>query len=396
MSKALQPVAGVGRATFELDRFELVGDDHYELEGRWSGVRGRRFIRPTLTVLADDQAIRMLADLAHKPWAAEDGQRWVAAFPCRFEARDVLEAELSVAPDITIALAPPGRGVGRRAKRPARRAAPPREAPPLESVSGHDDATALRQAQAEAKEAHRELRRQLERAEAERTRAASRMDELLGNLSQAIRERDAAQSGQRELAAQLEELARERSGIAADLGVAQQQRSELAAARDAALRARDEAVRAGESAGIVRDDALAQRGSAVTAQAQAESARADAVAAGTQAQTERDAALAVRDHALADRDAALVSLEQVAAERDGALTARDDALRELSGARATVEQFQVRRAHEASSLGAAMVMRRAVQTPPAFRRSSPILPRAVVIIVLLAIVVALMIVLKVG
>ncbi len=393
MSKALEPVAGVGRATFELDRFELVDDERYELEGRWSGVRGRRFIRPTLTVTAGNEEIRLLADLAHKPWAAEDGESWTAAFPCRFEAQDVLEAELTVAPDITITLAPPGATAGRR-----RKASVPKPMPASrrEHTAPDEDQLRLSSSLAEAMEERRQLRRQLDRTEAEQARAAARLDELLGKLSQAIRERDEAQRAYRELETELEELGRERSELAADRDAIRQQRDELSAARDAALRDRDQALQAGESAQGARDDALAQRGAAVTSQAQAESARDQALAAGAQAESERAAALALRDHALADRDTALAAQQQAIAERDSALLARDDALRELGGTQAALGQFEAQRAHEASSLGAAMVMRRAVQTPPNFKRSSPVLPRAVAVIVLLAIVVALMIVLKVA
>ena len=68
--ESFRPVAQVGRAAFELSRFEVVGD-RCELEGWWSGVRGRRFMRPALTVVVDGQPIRVLADLADKPWAAE-------------------------------------------------------------------------------------------------------------------------------------------------------------------------------------------------------------------------------------------------------------------------------------------------------------------------------------
>jgi hypothetical protein len=67
---------------FELDRFELSGDEQSaELTGRWFGVRGRRFVRPTLILAAGDDRHRLLADMAHKPWAAEEGADWVAAFP---------------------------------------------------------------------------------------------------------------------------------------------------------------------------------------------------------------------------------------------------------------------------------------------------------------------------
>src|SRR5947209_3089226 len=114
MARTLEPVAGAGRVLFELDRFELVDDDQYELQGRWFGVRGRRFIRPALTVTVDGHPIRLLADLAHKPWAAENGQPWKASFPSRFEAGEIQEAELTVAPDITIELRAPGARAARR------------------------------------------------------------------------------------------------------------------------------------------------------------------------------------------------------------------------------------------------------------------------------------------
>src|SRR5947209_14668234 len=90
------------RIVFELDQFELTGDDRLEVRGRWFGVRGRRFVRPTLLLLADGERSRWLADLEHKPWLAEDGEPWEAAFPCGIESSLVSEAELAVAPDISI------------------------------------------------------------------------------------------------------------------------------------------------------------------------------------------------------------------------------------------------------------------------------------------------------
>src|SRR5690349_9369406 len=108
MTKTLDPVLRVGRVVFELDRFERVGDDCYTVQGRWSGVRGRRFIRPTLTVLAGGQRVRLLADLVHKPWAPEDGEPWEAAFPAGQVHGEVEEAELAVSPDLLLTLPGPG------------------------------------------------------------------------------------------------------------------------------------------------------------------------------------------------------------------------------------------------------------------------------------------------
>lgn len=71
----LEPVqGGTGEIAFELERYEFKGDDRVEISGRWSGVRGRRFIRPTLTVMTGGRGSRALADLEHKPWAPEDGK----------------------------------------------------------------------------------------------------------------------------------------------------------------------------------------------------------------------------------------------------------------------------------------------------------------------------------
>jgi hypothetical protein len=77
------------------------------VHGRWYGVRGHRFVRPALIVVTGDGAERrLLADLDDKPWVAEDGESWRAAFAV--ESEEDLDAavrlELSVAPDINIEL----------------------------------------------------------------------------------------------------------------------------------------------------------------------------------------------------------------------------------------------------------------------------------------------------
>ena len=79
MAKALQPAVKAGEIFFELDRFELGEGDRLELSGRWFGVRGRRFVRPTLAQISEVGPARALADHEHKPWAAEDGEWWVLA-----------------------------------------------------------------------------------------------------------------------------------------------------------------------------------------------------------------------------------------------------------------------------------------------------------------------------
>ena len=90
---------------FELEQFERRGD-RLVVAGHWSGVRGMRFVRPTLTV--GDR--RVLAVLDHKPWAPEEGVQWIAEFPWDGDPGeiDLANAELAVAPSVAVSLAAPG------------------------------------------------------------------------------------------------------------------------------------------------------------------------------------------------------------------------------------------------------------------------------------------------
>jgi hypothetical protein len=83
------------------------------VRGRWYGVRGRRFVRPSLILAADGgDSRRVLAELDDKPWAAEDGEPWRATFRLGGELPDG-RLELTVAPDITVTLRPVPDGGGR-------------------------------------------------------------------------------------------------------------------------------------------------------------------------------------------------------------------------------------------------------------------------------------------
>src|SRR5690242_5087542 len=108
MAQALQAESALpSQILFELDSFELAAGDRLEVSGRWFGVRGRRFVRPTLTLVGEHRRLRSLADLEHKPWSATDGESWVASFPLDPGARAVKEVELAVAPDIAVSLPAP-------------------------------------------------------------------------------------------------------------------------------------------------------------------------------------------------------------------------------------------------------------------------------------------------
>jgi hypothetical protein len=84
--------------TFELDRLELDGA-RLIVGGRWRGVRGMRFVRPTLVV----GGRQLLAALDHKPWPP-DRVPWLAAFPWNGDALDLAGVTLEVAPSVTLSL----------------------------------------------------------------------------------------------------------------------------------------------------------------------------------------------------------------------------------------------------------------------------------------------------
>ena len=89
---------------FEVERFGVSGSDRLEVAGRWFGVRGRRFLRPTLEFEADGERQRALAVMDHKPWTAKDGEEWVAAFHWDGDPDGPAAAELAVGSDLTVTL----------------------------------------------------------------------------------------------------------------------------------------------------------------------------------------------------------------------------------------------------------------------------------------------------
>ena len=398
MAEAREPGSGwTPGVVFKLDRFEFTGDDRLELSGRWFGVRGRRFVRPTLTLLAGGERHRSLADLADKPWPAQDGDMWQATFPCDADVVHGLdEAEFTVAPDITIALPAPAGVPGGRARRtedsehrePAKTGAPdPDERAKVqertlrtsaETAVRRQLALVTRELQRDRAEKER-LQRELERSESERASSAARLDEALGSLTAAGAERDQALQAREHAAAERDDALRAGEQATAERDHANRAREQAIAERDAALRARDEALRARDQALNAREDATAELGAAVEAR--------------DQASAQRDAAIDERDRTITELDqerrAHERTIGQALGARDQALTARDQAIAERDALAGSIEKLKSDRAEAISARGAALVMRNSVQAGPAARRNASPLRWVITIVVVLACLVAL-------
>lgn len=250
------PAAPAG-ARFAVDRLD-VDDELLTVEGRWSGIRGLRFLRPTLVV--DGRPV--LATLAHKPWAASENERWTAAFPWTGDPERLRRAWLQVAPSVIVPL-----GDGSRA-RPAPPAAPLPKAEAVADASTAEVGAVAEQAPTEVKAAARELehmRRELRSAQAERDRAEAMRDEAVRDREAALRTRE-RMSRARDESAEAQEAAiveaqrrAEQTVAAAERRVAEAERTrEQAFAERDAARADEEAVRgAHEQVRLQRDEALA-------------------------------------------------------------------------------------------------------------------------------------------
>jgi hypothetical protein len=201
-------------ATFDLERLEA-SEGAIVVSGRWTGVRGMRFMRPTLTV----GTRRLLATLEHKPWAPDDSEPWVAAFPWTGDEVDATECWLDVAPGVLVPLV--GGGTPR--------------------VSEVDELAAQR-LRFERRETEVDyLRSELRRATGERDRALEQRDEAMRDCEAAMRTRERMEA-QRDEALERAERAR------AEIAAAEAERDDARAQRDAATAAaRDAAVQQPQS-----------------------------------------------------------------------------------------------------------------------------------------------------
>jgi hypothetical protein len=316
------------------------------VSGWWHGVRGRRFIRPSLTAVGARSRTRALADLEHKPWAAsEDGRPWVAEFVWEGPLRDVEALELAVAPDLavriplrdvpapaTIEAALPGGPAEAAVERPEDRrvgglarprgAAPGRpRAHPRVDVAGSE---ALRLARVE---------QERDRALAARDEVIAERDRLVERHEQVVAERDRLLEERGEAVARAEEMVAERDRTAAE-------NRRLTEERDRAVRERFEAQ-------MLRERAEAERSVLDRARHASLSERDALIRARDQARAERNGLLAQharqgpeRERLTRERDRALALRDEMAAERDRHRTARDEAVSERDRFARELERLQ--------------------------------------------------------
>jgi hypothetical protein len=271
------------RVAFEVERFEWTSPDRLELVGRWFGLRGHRFLRPTLDVEVDGERRRMLAVLEHKPWAAEEGEEWIAAFTWRGDPAHFDDAELTVSPDLAVQLpVPEGSTVDES------------EA----AVAATDRLPARRPRMAV-------LENELNDARAEGERLSQELSQVRAAHSQAareLRERVAAEQAKaRELETQLEKAG-----------------EQLAAAEAAAARELEETLKEKAAAEALRDEAVAARDAATAERDAALAARETAAEQLAAAERQHDALVEARDRARQERNAWMSRARAAATSRPSA------------------------------------------------------------------------------
>jgi hypothetical protein len=267
--------------TFEVERFGWVSDDRLEITGRWSGLRGHRFLRPTLDIQVDGRHRRLLALLEHKPWAADDGDEWIAAFPWQGEPLQVDGAELALGPDLAVELPPPSGG---------------RAAPSGDGSRSSAELLAAGRPRAEielelnaAREEGERLARELERLRATHAARVEELQQRLGGERDSITElkgeleaaRTAAAAAEAANAERLTALSKERDAAVAASSAALAETKRIESERDAALRGRAAVEQERDAAVRARDSARQERNAWMSRARTALAERSSSSGAGT-------------------------------------------------------------------------------------------------------------------
>jgi hypothetical protein len=304
----------------EIERFEWTAPDRIEIAGTWSGLRGHRFIRPTLALKGgEDEPKRLLALLEHKPWPADDGADWIAAFPWEGPIVKFGSAELSLGTGFDLTLPPPRMRPGkprRFRQRVAARDAARDIAPDAPRADGPGVVTEPAPKAPKPKPANPKPK----------PAKAPPAPNLAPDLERVRGERDDALERARVLRGELEAERHSRERAVADARALERDAATRMLAEGGELRASVERQR--EMAFAARDEAIQVREAAIEAHQKAEAERAEAVRARKLADRERDKALAERDRATKDRDRAIETREQALRERDRSRDERDLSLQE--------------------------------------------------------------------
>jgi len=325
------PGAASSEVDFELERFERTGENRIEISGRWYGLRGRRFVRPVLNLRTGGMRRRAIALLEHKPWAADDGQLWVAAFTWPDGGGEVESAELEVGPGLAVELPAPGGTPNTAGRVSALRPHVPTPPGPAYRAS---EADALREGGLAPDAGHERAR--APRPAYERVASPPRdvMTAVLAERDAAVEARDAAE--QERIAAlnsRDDALSRrdaalrdvERAGVERDEAVAERERlrtelERITRERDVAHAERNRTMQSSEAIERERDQAAAERDAARSELSRALPAREEAI-------RERDAEAARADQAESERDTAYAERKSAVAQRDRARRERDRAMR---------------------------------------------------------------------
>ena len=279
--------------TFQVEHFGWTAGDRLEVVGRWFGLRGHRFLRPTLDIEVEGARRRLLALLEHKPWVPDEGEEWVAAFPWEGDPVDFAEAELAVGPEVAVVLrspaaprpaaprsrkAPPGEGATRRR---------PRRAPKDGGERLEVGPPRVQRLENELRAASAEVRRLAEELDRTRAEQTTQSMDLNGRLT-------AERQTVRQLTGELR-AAREQLGTLQESDARQLQKlRQLERALDAARSAREAALADAEK--LERELEMARRERAA-------------------AEHEREAAVRARDRARQERNAWLSRARAARAER---------------------------------------------------------------------------------
>jgi len=305
MGDAIPPPAARAGVSFELERLEHE-DGKLVVSGHWTGLRGVRFVRPTLVVGERN----VLATLEHKPWAPRSDRAWTAAFPWKGRTPDAADLELAVAPSISVALGPPsddGPGppltlvpdappVAETAPPPDEPAPVPDPAPPPDEPSPRIAPVAVGADHGAA--ANDRMRLRLVERE---------LEDLLVQREALSRELERVRAELADAAALAATATAERADVEAGLRRERRAADEAGASRDELQRARTAAERDRDIARAQRDEAVTDREAAVRTRARMELACEEAVAAKAEAEAALHRALAARDEAQAQRDEVLLA-----------------------------------------------------------------------------------------